>query len=309
MPKEFLKKLKSKIREKIRRVFPLPEQVLRNRFHALCKKIYSTKPIKIRPNPDCEIHILTSTKHVRMALLALKSFLRFYQDVSVVIHGDGTLKKEDEALLRKHIQGCRIILKREADPKISEALRDYPALNEFRSKRVNLIQAFDFNLLSKAKKIMAMDSDVLFLRKPEEIIQWFTGSNREVLYSYEEKPIGPVIGGRYISEAEGVPFKFQKKLCCGLVCYYPELFDYKLVEIYRRYIQENSHEHLYYAQPIFALCIGKSSVPAHPLPGSYQNQQTFGEGAVFRHYWNSLEFHPQYAEDVRLVLRELLKNS
>ena len=42
-------------------------------------------------------------------LVAIKSFLRFYQDVGVVVHSDGTLDAASEAIISRHVPGCRIV--------------------------------------------------------------------------------------------------------------------------------------------------------------------------------------------------------
>ena len=60
------------------------------RFRHRTGRIHSTPPMTCRGDAPCEIHTMLSDRDVPLYLVAIKSFLRFCQDVAVVVHSDGT---------------------------------------------------------------------------------------------------------------------------------------------------------------------------------------------------------------------------
>jgi hypothetical protein len=53
-----------------------------------------------------------SHNHLAMYLTSIKSLLRFYNNLSVVVHDDGTLKEQDKNILNNHIRNIKIIVVR-----------------------------------------------------------------------------------------------------------------------------------------------------------------------------------------------------
>src|SRR5674476_403251 len=79
-----------------------------------------------------EIHSLVCHRHAYNYILAIKSFLRFYNDVTVIVHDDGSLTKKDKDTIRKHISNIHIIDRDYADVKINKILDQYPNCRRYR---------------------------------------------------------------------------------------------------------------------------------------------------------------------------------
>jgi len=79
------------------------------RFHQALQEVLLTPPASCKPSAQVETHTAMHHKHTLMFILGMKSFLRFYSNVAVVAHDDGTLTQQDKQLLQEHIQGIRII--------------------------------------------------------------------------------------------------------------------------------------------------------------------------------------------------------
>src|SRR5674476_403875 len=79
-----------------------------------------------------EVHSLVCHRHMYNYILAIKSFLRFYNDVTVIVHDDGSLTKKDKRTIRKHISNIHIIDRDYADVKLNKILDQYPNCRRYR---------------------------------------------------------------------------------------------------------------------------------------------------------------------------------
>ena len=144
--------------------------------------------LRCNPKSDVEIHSLTCSRQKDEYLLAIKSFLRFYENIAVVVHDDGSLSGDDKDEIEHHIDGIRIISKDTADSIVNPLLEGKTASKEYRDGFVNSRQLFDFALLSQGEKIISFDSDILVLRRPSEVIRWIKNPLSTVMCSHETSP-------------------------------------------------------------------------------------------------------------------------
>ncbi|MBD3249275.1 hypothetical protein GF336_04485 [Candidatus Woesearchaeota archaeon] len=233
--------------------------VLYNKLHYknndMMQKISLETVMKTRPyesgedTEEFELHMLIGARHIDLCLWSVKSFLHFTdKKYTIVLHDDGTLKENECSILRKHIEGVKIIKKEDADRQMREKLKDLPNCSEFRFKEVKggdhfnvksnmfimSLILFDFYLLSKAEKIMILDADVLFFKHPDEIIEWIENKeDRRTLYSVEKYNV-------FYNDKRKVEHKLRHDsnyLNTGLICAYKKgFYDLKLIE---RWIKEN----------------------------------------------------------------------
>jgi hypothetical protein len=123
-----------------------------------------------------EIHTLICNKDISLAINNFKSLQKFdeFKDILVYLHDDGSLTEYDIELL-SNIKNTIIIKRADADIEIEKFIKDYPNCMSYRLGKnpINLwhkIKTFDYFFFSKSKKILGMDTDLLFIRKPENII-------------------------------------------------------------------------------------------------------------------------------------------
>jgi hypothetical protein len=290
-----------------------------NLYFNLYFNIKRTACLKCNPKAETEIHSLVCNRHLRMYIFAIKSFLRFYSDVVVIVHDDGSLTKKDKNFLKKHIIGIKIKDYKYTNNFVGNILRKYPYCNQFREKRKVTMQIFDYSILAKGKFI-GMDSDILFLDFPNEIINWIKSKKKSLMYTYEEKPCAPKINLVSLLDIKNLPFKFSRNLCGGFFCGYKDVFNLDLIEPYCKYVIKNCTSDLYRAQTITSLCFANSSYKKKILPLSYQNSDYFNSNVVFKHYFNAVSnfikkkedpytigvASPEaYLEDLRKVIKEI----
>ena len=137
----------------------------------LFRGILKSKPIAVNPDASTAIHSAVPHRYLNAYLFAIKSFLRYYSDVAVMVHDDGSLLPADYQLIKDHIPGVEIISRQLADQTFAEQYPD-PFLAKVRSSYTSYLKLFDPTLFSKGKKIVILDTDTLFLKKPEAIIDW-----------------------------------------------------------------------------------------------------------------------------------------
>ncbi len=150
------------------------------------KGVLKTKPLKCNPDSKTDYVCLICHNHLNMCLLQIKSFLRFYTNVRVVLLSDGSLTGQDLLVLKKHLKGCKIFSRKELDSIVNREVKS-DFLKELRKKDVSNLKLIDVNLVCQNKKII-VDSDVLFLRKPDEIILWIKNSDCGFYHTQKLKP-------------------------------------------------------------------------------------------------------------------------
>jgi len=278
----------------------------KNKLYEGFKPILQTPCLKCNPNATTELHTLIYHYHIFMYITAIKSLLRYYNDISVVVHdGDGDLTGEDKKLLKEHIDGIKIIDKNFADREFGKQLRRFPRCRKYRARCVNSMELFDNILLSKSEKIISMNSDILFLKKPDELVKWICDGKNEMIYVHENTP---ATQKEFLAECG---CDFPPHVTLALVCFYKEIMDLGLIEktlgsskLFRTHLWEAG-------QCIFPVLL-KSKSDKYIIRSFDRNKfdasAIFREGAIFRHYWNStMFFADKHLDDARVVIQEIAK--
>lgn len=145
------------------------------------RSILSTAPMRCLHDSRNEIHVLVCKRDMNMCLIAVKSFLRFYDQVKVVIHDDGSLSEADLSKIQDHLPGARMISRREADLALLAVLPEDIA--RARAEHVLIMKVIDFNYFSTADKMVLLDSDIVFTGEPEEAIDWLENKLNQPFYN------------------------------------------------------------------------------------------------------------------------------
>lgn len=150
------------------------------------EEVRRTPPIQVREGSEVEVHCLICHRDVNMLLTSTKSFLRYVPDASLVFHDDGSITGDDIELLRRHLPGHRFISRTEADDELRKILpEDAFAM---RAKYFFLLKLFDFNHFHRGTRTILLDSDIVFLSKPTEIIDWISDPTPRPFYNLDWCP-------------------------------------------------------------------------------------------------------------------------
>jgi lipopolysaccharide biosynthesis glycosyltransferase len=121
-----------------------------------------------------------------MMLTSAKSLLRYCPPVALVLHDDGSLTDDDQAQLRKHLPGANIIRRGDADAVMRTVLPK--AVFDKRQKHLFLLKLFDFNHFNRGTHTLLLDSDILFLQEPTEVIAWMRDPEPVPFYNKDHCP-------------------------------------------------------------------------------------------------------------------------
>jgi len=176
-----------------------------------------------------EVTSLTSKNDYLMLILAIKTLKRHMKiPFKVLIIDDGTLEAEHVEKLQTHLLGAKIISKEVLDCKIEAKWSKRSVFYRLKSnpyirKKLGAI------LFCSSEKVLFVDSDILFFKKPNALQKWFHGEydivfNQDIEDSYflsyiESKVVFKVgLFPRVNSGLLGIPYalldwKILMKLC------------------------------------------------------------------------------------------------
>ena len=227
-----------------------------------------------------EVHSLVCHRHMYNYILAIKSFLRFYNDVTVIVHDDGSLTKKDKRTIKKHVENINIIDRDYADEKIDKIFYHYPNCRRYRDAFVNALQLFDYMLLCESEKIVSLDSDILFFKKPDTLIDWVRDGT-EIIYFWEQEPRGT---REFLAKVNLDDCFIGVNI--GLLCFYKETMNLDLIE---QLLSKTEKFDWQTGQGVYTVLLKKQE--KHELsyfePPEYQDWSRFGDRQTARHYYFS----------------------
>jgi hypothetical protein len=138
----------------------------------LQRPILQTPPVRTAATGPVEIRVLTWRRDWVNLIWALKTFYHHAGvEYPLVIHDGGLLPKQVPLLLA-HFPDARYISMADADTRFPAELRRRGLARsaEYRGKNVSTRKLFDFYLDSTADYVLTIDSDIVFFRRPEELI-------------------------------------------------------------------------------------------------------------------------------------------
>ncbi|HWK90464.1 MAG TPA: hypothetical protein VNP72_10795 [Longimicrobium sp.] len=134
-------------------------------------QIEHSKPIACG-HDEIELHTLTCSADLDACLWAVKSFLvHSGRSTPVIVHSDGSIREREAERLGRHLPGCEIIDRARAKEEVAEFLRPYPSLFHYRCTldRLMFFKLVDFNFYSRTGRVLAIDSDILWLKEPVQL--------------------------------------------------------------------------------------------------------------------------------------------
>lgn len=170
----------------------LQREGLRNAWHRtrITPQILTTPPVMTVPFNDsaasCEVHILTWRKDYLAALWAAKSFYAFAGvDWPLVWHQGGPLSASARRSLQIHFPASRYYSTEDADAQVNASLEKHelPLCRAARSRSFMMRKLVDCLILSRAEHLLIVDSDVLFFRKPAEVLDAVASRSPVSLYN------------------------------------------------------------------------------------------------------------------------------
>jgi lipopolysaccharide biosynthesis glycosyltransferase len=186
-----LRRLFREVRARLKLRFEVPESGENARHY---RRILISPPVECGDSTDFEVHILTCHRDLLDALWCLKTFC-FFSDTrpAIAIHDDGSLVASDFETLLQHFPGCRIIRRADADVELTEFLSANPHCLRFRRRKdfYCALKLFDAFYFARADKLLLLDSDLLFFRRPVELLQHIAADRPFFQRDYQDAYVLP----------------------------------------------------------------------------------------------------------------------
>ena len=263
-------------------------------------RILDTQPIARTTDNSCEIHVLTSEKDWLNLIWTLKSFYHFSErHYALCIHDDGSLSTTQKTTLQSHFPLARIIDRPDANADILGKLAAYPNCLEFRRTNLFAPRLFDFVEYLQSDRMLLIDSDVLFFRKPTVLIDRiedpayrFNTVNRDTASAYTVTSI---------EVKEKFEFDLIEQFNAGLALIHKTSVNWDWIEAFL--MMPTIHDHFWrIEQTLFALCSSRFGIEL--LPPAYDVHLDGGIGdSPSRHYVGKIR-HLMYDEGIRQLVKQ-----
>jgi len=249
-------------------------------FNRFIRPHSSHAPNETRTSPqsESEVHILTSQQDYVMACWSVLSYSATSGGTEpVIFHDDGTLKREAIARIHDLFPEARIVGRSEANVVVYENFKSHPLLLKLRNRLPHIMKILDFRAFGNARRIIMIDSDVLFLSSPNELLEpgELHRFSRDVQNAY-------VIAPRELKKRTGI--QIPVSVNCGIATVLKEAVDTEMMEWLLRsgYVDlESCAPNV--EQTLWALECGSRGFEY--LPESYRICSGPGlEGVVAKHY-------------------------
>lgn len=142
----------------------------------LWMQVLTLPPIQtddVSARASVEVHLVCCLKDYLCALWALKTFyVTAGVSYPLVVHLNGAMPRRALLRLRKHLPNARILEQQDIDGTVNNWLtkNTCPRLQQVRSTNGFMLKLVDVALLSETSRLLVLDSDVLFFRRPDELL-------------------------------------------------------------------------------------------------------------------------------------------
>lgn len=250
---------------------------------------------------DPTVHMLVSSRTWDAGLLAAVSWeyhtgrrWRFF------IHEDGTVEEEARKRIRRVLPDVRLVPRDESDKKLRTVLRDHPHCLAQRNRHNLFLKFSDFAAFAPGKRLIVLDSDVIFFRPPTEILEWVDRGNDTCHYNEDTKEKF-CIPRPYLEEALGIPM--WPRFNSGLVLLPKAAVDWGLAEKLLSTFEHTAHHPQFFEQTLYAL-MGSAWGRGGMLPPTYEISWGYfrRRKAVCRHYVGAFKHDLLYIEGAPSML-------
>lgn len=265
------------------------------------RQILESAPVTEMDDGRCEMHVLTSSDDWLNLIWALKSFYRVSSPpCALCIHDDGSLSAEHIDTLAKHFPVARIVSRAQADNEVSPTLANYPRCRAFRETNHLALKIFDFRHYLKSKRMLLLDSDVLFFREPTELIRRI----HDPVYS--RNTVNRDIRSAYTVDAAAarsfVGVDLIEQFNSGLGVIQRASLNLDWIEEFLGMPGITTGHFWRIEQTLFALCSARYGVEL--LPPEYDVRLEKGiNGTPARHYVGAIR-HLFYSEGIRALVKQ-----
>lgn len=246
---------------------------------------FAGEPVGLVP-----VRVLTGKDDWLLACWMLASWFHATgRNWTVVIHDDGRLRPEAFEAFQKMIPGVAFVRAEEGDRAAAKFLAGHPACSDYRFAHPFGRKIFDFVALTTGNRFLSFDSDILFFRKPEVLLELCEKNAGELWFNEDVSDSFPI--SREEARAK-LGLEIWPRVNAGLCLIDRTAIDLDLCE---RALLETSilkgHPWLV-EQALYAICASARGLGGL-LPPEYEVslEKKARPGVVARHYVGAVRQH------------------
>ncbi len=241
------------------------------------RKRISSKVHKLSPSPQADlsnsfsVHTLTCKRDLEMGIWSAKSFnLVCGNAFEWVFHEDGSLDDRDCQLLEKHFPGCKVIRYADSIEHAKKEFSNHKNILKYREKLKLMLKLLDISKWSKGQRILFIDTDVLFFKKPDLLLDLVNDENGKNMFNKD-------VDYAYIFSIDTLEKVMSKKLPekinSGLFVIDKDIFDFDKIE---KWFEELPMDEPFIIhrleQSLIAMSAADSEIGVEHLPDEYDVQ-------------------------------------
>ncbi|HVS53821.1 MAG TPA: hypothetical protein VHD62_15805 [Opitutaceae bacterium] len=251
-----------------------------------------------------EVHVLLGRETWRLALWMLATWENHTgYSWPVWLWEDGTLDASAIECLQFVLPAARVLRKAEATSMVDTLLANHPACRAYRPRHPLAQKIFDIPLLAGTEKFILLDSDVIFFRRPGEILEWCAGQRAGCWFN-EDVREGSLLAAAEARSALGV--ELWPRVNSGLCLLERNFLDLELCERALNHSSLLAGHPWRVEQTLIALCASKFA-RGGLLPPTYEVSLAPHRrpDAIARHYVGAVR--QQFFSEGVPAAREALK--
>ncbi|NVN91799.1 MAG: hypothetical protein HXX11_14520 [Desulfuromonadales bacterium] len=176
------------IREKINRLY---NRFMQKNANWLFRGVLETDPIPTNPDSETILYCALDRSSCRQYITAVKSLLRYDNNFAVVAQSDGSLDSQCVREIVDHLPGIIVLSKDDmlqciqdqAGPELQKLIPSAEEYSLYTPVKIMYLKFLNVIFQFNGRKVIIIDSDLLFLRKPEFILDWAKAPYTHDFYS------------------------------------------------------------------------------------------------------------------------------
>jgi hypothetical protein len=260
-----------------------------------------------RRQEDLAVHMLVSSRTLHAGLLAAAGLeLHTGRRWEFCFHDDGSVTAPQQEAIAATFADARFIPRAAADATAARDLAGHPRCLANRQTHNLFLKFFDTLTHLSTLRFLVLDSDVIFFRRPQEILDWADSGSRVCRYNEDtrEKFCSP----RADIEA-ALPVTLPPRFNSGLVLMPRDAMNPGLAGRLLEALEGKAHAPQFFEQTLYALMASCNPDGARPLPRTYNISWGYlrGRGSVCRHYVGKFKDDLLYIEGAPMLLLAVIR--
>lgn len=211
------------------------------------------------------VHTLLSHDHLSYYLFSIRSFLLASSlRCRIFVYDDGSLNHEDRTILRSIIRDVRVVFLDDYEAAVPRRL--FPHARAFMEDHPLGRRLLGVAVMNATPKLVILDSDVLFFRRPISIVRWAASRTNETRFNRDSQRVASV--GLSPGQFAGIGGSLIPYFNAGLLCTFADVLNIRLIETTLRCLREaGTCSTWIWDQTVWAAMV--SRYPHRPLPSVY----------------------------------------